>query len=152
MKRGSTPLRRWSKAGAPTPGLGSGQLTTPSSSCEIAAPLIQTDPLSGPDAPIAYAMVSGMKRVRISTTVDAWRLARTREMSGLSDSQLLDRALAALLGQLEHEREIAALERHPYDEDPQLSWGSPATPLPYDGNIPDAVVQLAQQRRAQRQR
>jgi hypothetical protein len=97
-------------------------------------------------------MVSGMKRVRISTTVDAWRLARTREMSGLSDSQLLDRALAALLGQLEHEREIAALERHPYDEDPQLSWESPATPLPYDGNIPDAVVQLAQQRRAQQQR
>jgi hypothetical protein len=97
-------------------------------------------------------MVSGMKRVRISTTVDAWRLARTREMSGLSDSQLLDRALAALLGQLEHEREIAALQLHPYDEDPQLSWESPATSLPYDGDIPDAVVQLAQQRRAQRQR
>ncbi len=99
-----------------------------------------------------HAIVSGMKRVRISTTVDGGRLARTREMSGLSDSQLLDRALAALLDQLEYEREVAVLERHPYDEDPHLSWESPATPLPYDGEIPDAVVQLAQRRRAQRQR
>ncbi|MGI8873926.1 MAG: hypothetical protein ACR2KP_06295 [Egibacteraceae bacterium] len=33
-----------------------------------------------------------MKRARISTTIDAKRLARARQLSGLSDSKLLDRA------------------------------------------------------------
>jgi len=34
--------------------------------------------------------------------------------------RLLDRALSALLDRLERQREVAALERHPYDADPEL--------------------------------
>lgn len=93
-----------------------------------------------------------MNRARISTTLDAQRLARARELSGLSDSKLLDRALAALLEDLEEEREVAALACHPYDEDPELSWEVPAAPLPYDGDVPDEVVEFARRRRAERQR
>lgn len=96
-------------------------------------------------------MVHGMARVRISTTVDAEQLARIRQLTGLSDSRLLDRALARLLDDLEHERELAALERHPYDEDPDLAWRAPPLPsLPYDGDVPQEVVELAERRRARR--
>lgn len=92
-----------------------------------------------------------MNRARVSTTLDAARLARARRLSGLRDSKLLDRALAALIEQLERESEIAALDRHPYDEDPELSsWEAPPVPLPYDGDVPDEVVRLAEQRRVER--
>lgn len=92
-----------------------------------------------------------MKRARVSTTLDAARLERARRLSGLRDSTMLDRALEALIEQLEHEREIAALDRHPYDHDPELAaWQAPAVALPYDGDVPDAVIRRAEQRRADR--
>jgi hypothetical protein len=98
------------------------------------------------------ATVRGMPRARVSTTLDAEQLARARELSGLPDSRLLDRALAALLDQLEQEREAAALDRHPYEGDPELAWEVPATPLPYDGDVPKEVLELARRRRAERSR
>jgi len=91
-----------------------------------------------------------MSRERVSTTLDATRLARARALSGLNDSKLLDRALGALLEQLEHEREVSALERHPYEDDRELSWEAPPVPLPYDGAVPEEVVELARRRRAGR--
>jgi hypothetical protein len=93
-----------------------------------------------------------MSRARISTTIDAQRLARARALSGLSDSKLLDRALLALLDRLEEEREIAALTRYPYDDDPELSWEVPAAPLPYDADVPEEIVELARLRRTERPR
>ena len=92
-----------------------------------------------------------MNRARVSTTLDAARLDRARTLSGLSDSKLLDRALAVLIDDLERERELAALDRHPYDDDPELSsWQAAPAPLPYDGDVPDAVIRLAEQRRVER--
>lgn len=85
-----------------------------------------------------------MSRVRISTTVDAERLARLRRLLQVSDSRLVDRALAALVEDLERE----ALERYPYDHDPDLSWVAPPLPaLPYDGGVPASVLELAEARR-----
>lgn len=92
-----------------------------------------------------------MARVRISTTVDGARLARSRQLLQTSDSQLLDRALAALLQDLEREREREALSRHPYEDDPDLSWRTEPPPaLPYDGAIPTEVLELAEERRRAR--
>lgn len=89
-----------------------------------------------------------MARVRISTTVDEGRLARARTLAGVNDGQLVDRALAALLEQLETERELAALDQHPYDDDPDLRWDvPPGPPLPYDGEVPADVLELARRRR-----
>lgn len=86
--------------------------------------------------------------MRISTTVDGERLARSRALLQVSDSQLLDRALAALLEDLEDQRERVALERQPYDDDPDLAWEiEPPPPLPYDGVVPAEVLALAQDRR-----
>jgi len=60
----------------------------------------------------------------------------------------MDRALAALVNELEAERELAALENHPYTEDPDLNWVAPAGPvLPYDGTVPEDVLRLAESRR-----
>jgi hypothetical protein len=65
------------------------------------------------------------------------------------DSRVIDRALKALIEQVEAEQELAVLEALPYDEDPDLSWQAPPGPdLPYDGDIPEEVLQLARERRA----
>lgn len=89
-----------------------------------------------------------MSRTRISTTVDAERIARCRGALGVSDSELLDRALAALLRELVGAHERRALEAAPYEDDPELAWQSPPGPdLPYDGPVPEEAMRLAAQRR-----
>jgi hypothetical protein len=78
-------------------------------------------------------------------------LERARQLLPGSDSVVIDRALCALLEELEGERELAALTAHPYDADPELAWEAlPGPDLPYDGDIPDAVIELARQRRRER--
>lgn len=90
-----------------------------------------------------------MSRERISTTVDADRLARARDLHGGPDSELVDRALELLLRHLDAAREVAAIEAAPYEDDPALAWRAPDGPaLPYDGDVPDEVRELAAQRRA----
>jgi hypothetical protein len=89
-----------------------------------------------------------MSRVRISTTVDAHRLAEARARLAVGDSELIDRALAALIDDLEAERERTALAERPYEDDPELAWQVPLGPdLPYDHDIPRAVLDLAADRR-----
>ncbi len=89
-----------------------------------------------------------MNRVRLSTTVDARLLAEARRLVPGPDSRLVDRALAALVEQLEGRRELEALAAHPYEDDPDLSWSAPPGPdLPYDGPVPAEVRKLARQRR-----
>jgi hypothetical protein len=89
-----------------------------------------------------------MNRARLSTTVDAASLGRARELMPGSDSRLVDRALGALIEQLEAERELAALASHPYEKDPDLAWEAPAGPdLPYEGEAPKEVLDLARRRR-----
>jgi hypothetical protein len=64
------------------------------------------------------------------------------------DSLLLDGALEALIEKIEGERELAALEAHPYEQDPDLAWQVPLGPdLPYEGDVPAAVQRLATRRR-----
>ncbi|MGH9127593.1 MAG: hypothetical protein ACRDY2_01180 [Acidimicrobiales bacterium] len=88
--------------------------------------------------------------MRISTTTDGERLVELRRRLGVSDSTLVDRALAALLDTLESEREDLALEAMPYEDDPDLAWDAPRGPdLPYDGAIPPEVLCLALDRRGQ---
>src|SRR5262249_61230087 len=78
-------------------------------------------------API-YAIFCGMNRVRISTTVDARSLGRARQLLPGTDSRLLDRALLALIEDLEEGRELAALTALPYADDPDLCWeGTPGS-------------------------
>ncbi len=90
-----------------------------------------------------------MNRVRISTTVDASRLARARRLVGAPDSQLLDLALGALVDKVERAHEIAALEAQPYDADPELAWQAPPViALAYEDPVPADVVELAERRRA----
>jgi hypothetical protein len=90
-------------------------------------------------------------RVRISTTVDGARLAAARDKLQASDSEIVDRALAALLDQIDAAQERAVLEAMPYDEDPELAWEAPTGPsLPYDGEVPAAVLRLAASRRRRR--
>ncbi len=97
------------------------------------------------------AMVCGMPRVRISTTVDASRLADAQHLLDLPPSRLLDRALAALCREVESEREAAALAAHPYEEDPDLAWDAPPGPiLPYEGEVPPEVLRLARESRRRR--
>lgn len=89
-----------------------------------------------------------MSRTRISTTVDPERLARCRAALGVSDSELIDRALAALLRELVGAHERRALEAAPCEDDPELAWQAPPGPdLPYEGPVPEEVVRLAAQRR-----
>lgn len=89
-----------------------------------------------------------MPRVRISATVDGDRLREAARLAGATGSALLDRALAALVEQLGAQAEIAALERQPYEADPDLSWQPPHGPdLVYGGEVPDDVVALAEARR-----
>lgn len=90
-----------------------------------------------------------MNRTRISTTVDTDRLTQARQVLGVADSELVDRALAALLRELLGHQERQALARAPYEDDPELSWQAPVGPdLPYDGAVPAEVRRLAAERRA----
>ena len=77
-----------------------------------------------------------MARERISTTVDADTLARTRAVTGLADAPLLDRALAALLREEMHRHEIAALEQQPYGPDVWLTEGPVTDAAPWEGAVP----------------
>ena len=93
-----------------------------------------------------------MSRVRISTSVDADRLARARRFGLGRDSALIDAALDALIDREEQRREIAALDHSPYDADPELRLGDPRIDwdqeLPYNGGVPADVIELARRRRA----
>jgi hypothetical protein len=70
-----------------------------------------------------------MPRARISTTVDSELLAAARRSrSGVSDSALIDEALASLLAQrraAEIDAAYAAYDAHPLDEDDE--WGDLAS-------------------------
>lgn len=89
-----------------------------------------------------------MKRVRISTTVDAERLEQARNLVDAPDSELMDRALIALLDRILAHREGEALRNMPYEEDPDVAWEAPSgPPLPYDGDIPSEIRDLARERR-----
>lgn len=96
------------------------------------------------------ATFDGMNRVRISTTVDRDQLTELRDRLGLHDSVLIDRALAALLEAIEAERERSALDAMPYGADPELAWLAPigTDDIPYDGDIPEEIVRLADARRS----
>ena len=92
-----------------------------------------------------------MNRARISTTVDARSLRRARQLLPGTDSHLLDRALLSLIEELEEDRELAALAALPYEDDPDLAWEArPGPDLPYDGEVPEDVIQLSLQRRRRR--
>lgn len=66
----------------------------------------------------------------------------------MNDGQLVDQALDALLNEFETRQEHAALDEHPYEDDPDLSWEAPPGPsLPYDGAVPAEVIELARKRR-----
>ncbi|MGH9247794.1 MAG: hypothetical protein ACRD29_26470 [Acidimicrobiales bacterium] len=95
-----------------------------------------------------------MTRVRISTTVDEERLGRARRLRSGRDSELFDAALAALIELEERQRERRALDHAPYEDDDDLVAPDPGIDwdreLPYDGSIPDEVVELARRRRARR--
>ena len=73
--------------------------------------------------------VSGMTRIRISTTVDAELLATARQAhSGVADSALIDEALAALVARrraAEYDAAYAAYDAHPLDEADE--WGDLAS-------------------------
>ena len=93
----------------------------------------------------------GMIRARVSTTVDATALRRARGLLPGPDSRVLDRALLALIDELEEEGERAALVAHPYEDDDDLAWQAPPGPdLPYDGDVPDDVIRLARRRHTAR--
>jgi hypothetical protein len=70
-----------------------------------------------------------MARIRISTTVDSGLLQNARSShEGLSDSSLIDEALAALLARrrsAEYDAAYAAYEAHPLDEPD--AWGDLAS-------------------------
>ena len=90
-------------------------------------------------------------RVRISTTVDQERLNEARARSGDRDSELMDRALAALLDALDAEAELRALEVAPYALDPELAMpDAGAGADDYDGVVPSNIMRLAKRRRAAR--
>jgi hypothetical protein len=73
--------------------------------------------------------ISGMARVRVSTTVDERLLAEARRTrSGLTDSALIDEALAALVARnrsAEIDAAYAAYDEHPLDADDE--WGDLAS-------------------------
>ena len=99
-----------------------------------------------------------MSRVRISTTVDGERLHAARELLGLRDSDLFDRALASIIREATIRQELAALDRFPYAADPDLAMpdlpaiGDADDELPYDSEVPAAVIDLARTRRARREK
>lgn len=90
-----------------------------------------------------------MARVRVSTTVDAHNWETVRRLLDAPSSQIVDRALAALIDQLETAHEHAVLREMPYEDDPDLAWDAPTPPaLPYEGDVPAEVLRLAKRRRA----
>ena len=89
----------------------------------------------------------GMARVRISTTVDGERLEQARRLVDAPDSVLMDRALVALLDRIVARKEVESLQDLPYEEDPDVAWEAPSgPPLPYDGDIPEEIRDLAKKR------
>jgi len=97
------------------------------------------------------ATLCGMSRVRISTTVESEQLEQCRSLLPVPDSELIDRALEALLHALEGEAERRALAEQPYEADPELSWEvPPPRGLAYEGQVPKDVLELAARRRRQR--
>lgn len=95
-----------------------------------------------------------MKRVRISTTVDATKLERARSLVGTTDAQMIDRALEALIVEVNAAAERDALRRLPYDKDRELDLPAAtfAGELPYDGEVPREILETARKRRAARHR
>ena len=93
-----------------------------------------------------------MARVRVSTTVDERTLRTVRARVRSRDSQLFDRALRALLDELDTAAELAAIDAAPYSDDPELQMPDPPVDddLAYDGEVPADVIELAQRRRARR--
>lgn len=93
-----------------------------------------------------------MTRVRVSTTVDEGTLRAARAQLGLRDSELLDRALRALLDELDARAELRALDQAPYDADEALQLPEPNLEgeIPYDGAVPADVIELARRRRTSR--
>lgn len=70
----------------------------------------------------------GMKRLRLSTTVDAELLSDARKVAAKSDAALVDEALAALLARhrsAEVDASYAAYDEHPLDEPDE--WGDLAS-------------------------
>ena len=108
-----------------------------------------------PSQPIGTVILShihAVKRVRVATTVDAHRVTALR-LLGAPSSEIVDRALAALIDQLEtaHEREV--LTALPYEDDSDLAWEAAADQsLPYEADVPADVVRLAKQRRSKQGR
>jgi hypothetical protein len=104
--------------------------------------------------PTTHAIMCGMTRLRISTTVDGSVLERARKLSGVRDAEMFDAAMIALIDQIQGERELEALRSWPYADDPELAM--PDAPpdsleaLPYAGEVPPEVVKLAKARRIQR--
>ena len=96
-----------------------------------------------------------MNRVRISTTVNGITLEAARKQLGLRDADLFDRALKAVLRESLIAAELVALERHPYESDPELRMPEPRrSPLQTDDTanqkVPARVQKLAQRKRALR--
>lgn len=93
-----------------------------------------------------------MARVRISTTVDAQQWAAAQRLVNASNSEIVDRAVALLIEQLEGQRERDVLAALPYEDDADLAWEAPPGPdLPYGGEVPAEVLRLAEQRRTRRE-
>jgi|SRR5271168_4194378 len=71
----------------------------------------------------------GMRRVRVSTTVDEGRLSSARRLRpNITDAALLDEALEALIGRhraVEIDESYAAYDVHPIDELDE--WGDLAS-------------------------
>ena len=76
-----------------------------------------------------YGTIVGMRRIRLSTTVDAALLEHARTVrSGTTDAALVDEALAALLRRhraAEVDASYAAYDEHPLDEPD--AWGDLAS-------------------------
>jgi hypothetical protein len=68
-------------------------------------------------------------------------------MVNTSDSKLIDRALEALLQELDGRHELEAIAAQPYEDDPDLAWATdPGPSLPYDDDVPPEVLRLAERR------
>ncbi len=73
--------------------------------------------------------ISGMNRIRLSTTVDAGLLSSARDVrAGITDAALIDEALGALLARhrsAEVDASYAAYDEHPIGEPDE--WGDLAS-------------------------
>lgn len=75
---------------------------------------------------------------------------KAREFAGTRDAEMMDRALEAFIERMRAEHELRILAEFPYGDDPNLAMGiaPPMPDLPYDGEIPPDVLELAKRRRA----